>query len=151
MSKTLFLKVKIKTLVAESKIIKEEERKALADPKNTTVCDSHGGAPSVYNEKYTELRNHRRGPLREAARHNHLAYGALRGIPYSAMEQKIKEENIPSFTQVKIIFFTFYNGLSAFYAKKGRLHNYLNAYPDAAAAWQAWEDEANAHITQQFE
>ena len=63
----LFLKVKIKALVAESRIIRQEERK-----------NPHARI---------ELAEHRRGIVRQIARINNLAYGFIRGMEYRKMER----------------------------------------------------------------
>lgn len=68
-----YLKVKIKSLAAEARIIRHEESKALKR-KNTALKDG--------------LACHRRGIVRSAARLTHLAYGFLRGRPYKALEAK---------------------------------------------------------------
>jgi len=69
----IYLKVKIKSLAAEARIIRHEEAKA-RKWKNTALR--------------VGLAGHRRGIVRSAARHTHLAYGFLRGRPYKAMEAK---------------------------------------------------------------
>jgi len=69
----IYLKVKVKSLAAEARIIRHEEAKA-RKWKNTTLRVSLAG--------------HRRGIVRSAARHTHLAYGFLRGRPYRTMEAK---------------------------------------------------------------
>ena len=78
-----FLKVKVKSLAAEAKIIRLEERRA-----------GHG-----------DLRNrlalHRRWHVRFEARHSLLAYGYLRGIPYGVMERTIHEDNEPDWEHVE--------------------------------------------------
>lgn len=64
----VYLKVKIKSLAAEAKIIRIEERK---------------------NKKARAgLAEHRKGTVRTAARHTLLAYGFIRGRKYSAIEAK---------------------------------------------------------------
>lgn len=65
----LFLKVKIKSLVAESRIIRQEERRQ--------------------NCPYTrtDLLEHRRGVVRFHSRINNLAYGFIRGRSYRQMER----------------------------------------------------------------
>ena len=69
----IYLKVKIKSLAAEARIIRFEEAKA-RKRKNT--------------EWRSGLASHRRGIVRSAARHTHLAYGFLRGRSYKQMEAK---------------------------------------------------------------
>ena len=69
-SRIKHLKVKIKSLAAESKIIRKEEFRA----------------PSQYERNNLAL--HRRGIVRSTARHSLLAYGFLRGRSYAQMEGK---------------------------------------------------------------
>ena len=64
----LYLKVKIKSLAEESKIIRREEK------KNPTFK--------------IHLADHRKGIVRTEARASMLAYGFLRGVPYKKIESK---------------------------------------------------------------
>jgi hypothetical protein len=68
----VYLKVKIKSLAAEAKIIRTEERK---------------------NKKARQgLAEHRRTVVRNEARHSLLAYGFLRGKTYHQLETKCHQE-----------------------------------------------------------
>lgn len=67
-----FLKVKVKSLAAESKIIRQEEIKAKRQ-KN--------------DELRSGLYHHRIFRVRMEARSSHLAYGFLCGVSYRAMEK----------------------------------------------------------------
>jgi hypothetical protein len=62
-----FLKVKVKSLAAEAKIIRFEEHKTKGDLRNM-------------------LHEHRVGPVRLEARATHIAYGYLRGLNYCQIE-----------------------------------------------------------------
>ena len=64
------LKIKIKSLAAEARIIKQEERK--------------WRYPHPMRES---LRRHRRRDVRAEARHSLIAYGFLRGRRYAQIEQ----------------------------------------------------------------
>lgn len=66
----LFLKIKLKALHAESKIIRLHERRL------------RGGDPLR-----DSLACHRRGTVRRAARETHLAYGFLRNRSLSSIER----------------------------------------------------------------
>lgn len=68
MNKTKFLKVKLKTLTEEARIIRKEEFRAY----DTNLRN--------------ELVAHRRGPVRSEARATHVAYGFLRGRDYAQVE-----------------------------------------------------------------
>jgi len=69
--KHIQLKVKVKYLAAEARIIRKEERKA-ADQGRSRLNSS--------------LSDHRRGVVRNEARHSLLAYGFMRGKPYEKLE-----------------------------------------------------------------
>lgn len=71
-----FLKVKIKSLTAEAKIIRREEQKA------RTIMQSGF------------LRKHRIFNLREEARASHIAYGFVRGRKFRQVENKTKPEDL---------------------------------------------------------
>jgi hypothetical protein len=81
-----YIKVKILSLAAEAKIIRKQEQKARA----------HGN-------RYLRvgLADHRRGIVRNEARHAQLAYGFLRGVPYKKMEAKCHPGCEPDFKKVK--------------------------------------------------
>lgn len=70
MDERAYLKVKIKSLAAEAKIIRKETKRA----KRASIKDG--------------LALHRKGVVRFEARHTHLAYGFLRGREYRKMENK---------------------------------------------------------------
>ena len=70
MKDLIALKVKIKSLAVEARIIRKEERKA-----KLQFIRNH-------------LQNHRRYNVRDEARWSQLAYGFLRGLEYSQMEAK---------------------------------------------------------------
>ncbi len=71
------LKIKVKSLAAESRIIRAQELKL----KGKNWC-------SLANP----LRDHRRGPLRAEARDAHIAYGFLKGRTYRQMEDDPETE-----------------------------------------------------------
>ena len=77
------MQVKLATLTAEARIIRRKER-ALRRRGRRQDADS--------------LRDHRRFRVRRAARHNHLAYGCMRGVPYAAMEGKSRK--VPDWNEV---------------------------------------------------
>lgn len=62
------LRIKIKSLASEARIIRAEARKLRGEAKKN-------------------LNDHRTGSLRRHARENQLAYGCLRGVPYEVMER----------------------------------------------------------------
>lgn len=74
------LKIKIKSLAAEARIIRKEEKKTFGTLRN-------------------ELHDHRVKDVRWVARHAHIAYGLIRGRAYERMEQKAKHE--PNWKEVE--------------------------------------------------
>lgn len=94
------LKVKIKSLAAEAKIIRGEEakqRKWIAKAKQRSLSDS----VDRHRAARDSLKGHRRTVVRHEARHSLLAYGFLRGTPYLAMEMKCHEP--PDWSKVQKI------------------------------------------------
>lgn len=80
--KRLFLKVKLKTLMAESKIIRKEEMR-----RKGPIRD--------------QLAVHRRGVVREETRLTHLAYGFIRGKQFCSVESH-KFGTLPEFTKKQV-------------------------------------------------
>ena len=74
---TIFLKIKLKTLAAEARIIRRQEKKTKGTRHNAT-------RESLYL--------HRTGDMRKEARATHLAYGYLRGRKLSEIENKFYTE-----------------------------------------------------------
>ena len=74
------LKIKVKSLAEEARIIRHEEHQTAG------------------MERWN-LQHHRKGHLRWYTRCNQLAYGCLKGIPYSQLEQKCSEP--PSWGEIK--------------------------------------------------
>lgn len=90
--KTRYLKIKIKTLVAEARIIKSEEQ---ALSREARKLYKKGIKPDLRYSLLCELSNvqdHRTGTVRWAARNNLLAYGFLRGRSYAQMEAYAETE-----------------------------------------------------------
>lgn len=77
----IHLRIKIKSLAAEARIIRQEAKKLSGLDKHT-------------------LNEHRTGIVREQARLSQLAYGALRGVPYRVMEQRCGEDNFPDLKRI---------------------------------------------------
>ena len=79
------LKVKIKSLAAESTIIRKEEQK-----RAKRKGEKQPRSPEVIADRQS-LQDHRRYVVREEARCSLLAYGYLRGRTYRSMEAKCYE------------------------------------------------------------
>jgi len=77
--RTIHLKIKIKSLAAEAKIIRHEARKRKGDIR-------------------WNLNNHRTSILRYHARCNLLAYAIIKHIPYNCVEKKTKTK--PNFNKI---------------------------------------------------
>lgn len=78
MSSTIFLRVKIKSLAAEARIIRREESRWPHGRREL------GGI-------WSQLNSHRRFDVRKEARSAQLAYGLLRGRLYTVLEAKTWE------------------------------------------------------------
>lgn len=89
----IHLRIKIKSLVDESKNIRRESRKIETTKKKAKEKDllTEEYARSLGSAKW-KLDHHRTTVVRWHTRFNLLAYGLLRGIPYEVMEKKC---NIP--------------------------------------------------------
>jgi len=126
MSRATHLKIKLKTLAAEARIIRKEESKALEAGRKGRSLDRDD-----YERHYRafwSLRHHRTGIVRSVARTNGLAYGFLRGHTYAQMEAKCRSDNQPNFDEIEKIVKRF--GTS-----------------DDLARWPQWLEEAKAHLT----
>ncbi len=73
---TIFLKIKLKTLAAEARIIRRQELKT----------------KGKWNHQRESLYLHRTGDMRKEARATHIAYGYLRGRKLSEIENKFYTE-----------------------------------------------------------
>ena len=114
--RTTHLKIKLKTLTAETKIIRAEERKALQNPKQFK--------DSGYNPMFEGLRDHRLSVVKTYSRSNHLAYGFLLDHKYQEMERYCKEE--PNFTEVQKIVVAFGGDSTLFHTWYSDAIVYLN-------------------------
>lgn len=80
------LKIKIKTLIEEAKIIRLEERKCIASFKQT----NHAKLLDVFNR----LHEHRVLTVRNEARYSFLVYAFIRGRKLSQTESKCDVEKL---------------------------------------------------------
>lgn len=87
------LKVKIKSLASESKIIHQEKSKAMKSLREAVKKGiSPLEEPRVRLEhKISSLNHHRKDVVGKEARVSQLAYAFLRGVPYKSVEPKCKE------------------------------------------------------------
>lgn len=80
--RTIHLRIKVKSLVEEARIIRHEAKKEKGMVK-------------------WGLNQHRKTVVRDHARHNLLAYGILVGVPYGRMEHRCREK--PNFSRVETL------------------------------------------------
>lgn len=81
------LTIKIKSLAAEARIIRQHEKKALAHARCRKGDEA---AQRPFYDRYAGLHGHRTGVVRDAARSALLAYGYLRGRSYDQIEGSSK-------------------------------------------------------------
>jgi hypothetical protein len=105
------LKVKIKSLAAEARIIRLEEDKALCRKRGAaayTPSGAPGGdkkpkqksSPHRKEDRYQSLREHRVFDVRKEQRASLLAYAFIRGKSYAAVEKPHKD-NPPDLDRVQ--------------------------------------------------
>jgi len=85
-----YLRVKIKSLSSEAKIIRHEERKVMKWKREP----DHDPEPIYFG-----LHRHRTQNVRRESRSAHLAYGFLREMPYRKIEDKCYTK--PNWSRVK--------------------------------------------------
>lgn len=120
----VYLKIKIKSLAEEAKMIRREERKQNPGHRarvrarrylagKTKACASHetharkqAEAKKVLRQRsekamdaFFGLRHHRTIEVRDESRSSHVAYGFLRGLDYKRVENSAKTE--PDWTRVE--------------------------------------------------
>jgi hypothetical protein len=133
----IHLKVKICTLAAEAKIIRQQEQRLTRfntlqnnvhnalhivqeHEKNVTTISALRTAKKLLRARRAKvkmgqvwgtLHEHRRGIVRFEARHNLLAYGFLRGRNYLQVERSYHIGNAPKWDKVFRIALRFSNGI----------------------------------------
>ena len=91
-----YLKIKIKSLAAEARIIRQAELKAKKHMRETHRSDYK----DEHRKMLMGLKRHRigwtgNGGLRWETRHAHLAYAFLRDTPYRKLEERVHSGNHP--------------------------------------------------------
>lgn len=83
--KNPFLRVKLKTLAEEAKIIRAEEARTYY-----YRCDENGVVTLVHHnvDRHNALALHRKGVVRREARATMIAYQYLRGVPFDTFERR---------------------------------------------------------------
>lgn len=131
----LHLKVKLISIGAECAVIHREERRAKARARWCRKNPDKATASALEQEvsAFWSLRSHRMN-LKFNQRYDHLAYGFLRGVPYSVMEARTGAMNKPDLGRAREAAMRFSGaGASGF-------------TPEQMEAWKAWESEAKAHL-----
>lgn len=82
----VYLKVKIKSLAEEARIIRKEENKAKYQRRYLARKQGSEEEYSIANRLFWELRWHREDPVGTESRAALLAYGFLRGRTYRQIE-----------------------------------------------------------------
>ena len=106
------LKVKIKSLSAESRIIRHQEykqrdiaRSIVLEKGKTKAVTKENDKRLIEKAKFYRLNNelhlHRTNDVRVESRHSQLAYGFLRGTKYKSIENKCYEQ--PQWSKVESI------------------------------------------------
>lgn len=88
----IYLKVKIKSLAEEARIIRREERKAL---NSARYCNGKQGKQTESEEQYKlffELKAHRQGIVREESRAALIAYAFIRGKSFASLSEQLPEK-----------------------------------------------------------
>lgn len=124
LTKKFALKVKIKSLAAETKIIK----KAIRQTKDVAIK--------------SELRGHHVHVVRREARHSQLAYAFLRGREYCQVESKCTDH--PDFKKVEDLVIRF--GQSWHYLTSGSWTSWDIRRAEQAHLFAAWKSRAILHL-----
>ncbi len=101
MDRRIHLKVKIKSLAEEAKIIKQEARKLKVEARRLDHAHGNPDLAKKLRWQVNSLLYHKDFPVGNEARHSLLAYAVLRGKPYFVVEAKCREDNRPSFKKVE--------------------------------------------------
>lgn len=98
---SIYLKMKIKSLSAEARIIRQEEHKELKFGRRCKTLNLKEPYTTKHYSNYFRLHGHRTEDVRSEARHSLLAYGFLRGRDYLQMEQSAHTK--PNFGRIEKI------------------------------------------------
>ena len=93
-----YLKIKIKSLAEEARIIRHEERKTLTSRNRLSAWATVNKQQDIptriaeFDSLYSGLRAHRVNEVRGEARAAHVAYAFLRGKTFASVEQPGSKE-----------------------------------------------------------
>lgn len=95
------LRVKIKSLAEEARIIRREERRC-RDSLSRTV--GHDEQRAALASSYASLRSHRVTDVRREARYSLLAYALIRGRTYRSQEAKADPSKLDTKKLTQLVF-----------------------------------------------
>lgn len=101
------LKIKIKSLAEESRIIRAEEAKCLGRARRLAKIQGLEETSAKARDLFDSLRHHRRVLVRQESRHSGLAYALLRGRTYRQVEASCYKENAPNWDRVATLVSSF--------------------------------------------
>ena len=101
------LKIKIKSLAEESRIIRAEERKTLGRARACAKIQGLEETSAKARDLFNSLQHHRRVLVRQESRHSGLAYALLRGRTYQQVEAGCYKENAPNWDRVTTLVSSF--------------------------------------------
>jgi len=142
----LHLKIKIKSLAAEARMIRAEERKIGASWKRARARAEAAGQEGPFEPspasvgRRNDLFLHRWGPVAVHTREALLAYGFLRGRDYARLESSTKCP--PDFDDVAKLVERF----GPVWGHGEPILDYKARKESEALRWKAWRAAALAHI-----
>lgn len=141
------LKIKAKSLAAESQIIRQEEYKLTLTVINARLALLTGEYTPEQIErlqkridaarfKRSKIRDHRTDQVRSEARHTHLARAFLKGIPYDQVERWVwYGKGFPNFDRVAMMAFKYADGDSRITSQ--RYEQWMQGARDALGRYRA--------------
>ncbi len=118
---SIYLKIKIKSLAEEARMIRKEERKQLGYGRHLRRVDRDARVNTPEEERWENnpvylthcrLHHHRVVDVRKAAREAQLAYAYLRGRPLLVVEPNLAHPfaNRPKWNRVRKLVLRYYEG-----------------------------------------
>lgn len=145
LDRTAHLKIKLKSLAAEARIIRHAERRQKTHAHRDGISEEH---KADHLHALADLQSHRRGVVRHAARESLLAYVFLRGKPYAAAEPRVRvyEELRDHHGRTRAV--ANRPNLKRVEACVGRFKPF-GWHPELDLAWAKWREDAEAHLSAQ--
>ena len=120
----IYLKVKIKSLADEAKIIRREERQAILRRDRKEELGNYTKANQEH-EVFEGLREHRMGIVRSEARAAQLAYGFIKGKKYAEIEPKQSLKDCKVFNEYRFNEHGLVDRVGRLIAKYGNYDNFM--------------------------